>query len=704
MTIHARFLPKYPKRISVTDGLTKNEANGIITLGFDYANSEVGVELAQTLASVEAYDASAEAHDTAAAASATSAATSAAEATAAAGAIVTSYVNVRTYGYLADGTTDNTAFVNAAIADINTAGGHVTLLFPIGTGLVGNTDPILVSNVWFAAEGGASGQAVISATSSSGLFTVGDTSTAVFDIGFDGIGFIGNSDPSQVLINLINGGELFLSDCLLVSGVATVVSLGTSSIGTTGTCHIERLTGKVPNIAAPLFSMVKGSGLFVNNCYVFNQSVAGQAVEGRDVFQAFGTWNTLSARSNFFFLFSSALTTDIQSGHNFGDVAMQGNFFDEMNRSFVLTTEAGGTVGNVDISQCEFTGKTGYGFGIGGSGTFLRIDVTKCVIRECKTDGIGLYSPLILGKFIGNTISQVNEPATFTGSISGTTLTVTAITGTPGGIIAVGDALTGSGVTGGTTITGLGTGTGKTGTYTVSTSQSVASTTLTCSGSGRSMIMVDGSKDVTISCNSFGSSSEFLGPGVGQAGLVVIGGDRLTIVGNTAKGSTTDWSIGTLTNSVVAGNVGLADRIPGTATNDSAATGNVGEFVTATASLTSVTSATAINLASISLTAGDWDIEWQVNATPNNSTTNITNITGSVSAVSATHSFAIGDVQLASFGNAGIIPLSGNANTLTGVAKRMSIASTTTVYLVGSTNFTASTCQMAGIINARRVR
>jgi hypothetical protein len=66
--------------------------------------------------------------------------------------------------------------------------------------------------------------------------------------------------------------------------------------------------------------------------------------------------------------------------------------------------------------------------------------------------------------------------ATFTGSISGTTLTVTAVSS---GTITIGQTISGTGVTGGTTITGLGTGTGGTGTYTVSASQTVASTTIT---------------------------------------------------------------------------------------------------------------------------------------------------------------------------------------------------------------------------------
>jgi hypothetical protein len=72
--------------------------------------------------------------------------------------------------------------------------------------------------------------------------------------------------------------------------------------------------------------------------------------------------------------------------------------------------------------------------------------------------------------------ATITAGATFTGSISGTTLTVTAVTG---GTIGIGQVISGTGITGGTSITGLSTGAGNIGTYTVSTSQTVASTTIT---------------------------------------------------------------------------------------------------------------------------------------------------------------------------------------------------------------------------------
>lgn len=70
-------------------------------------------------------------------------------------------------------------------------------------------------------------------------------------------------------------------------------------------------------------------------------------------------------------------------------------------------------------------------------------------------------------------------PAVFTASISGTTLTVTAV---GSGALALNQIIYAAGVTKGTTITTFGTGTGGTGTYTITPSQTVASQSMTSFG------------------------------------------------------------------------------------------------------------------------------------------------------------------------------------------------------------------------------
>jgi hypothetical protein len=87
-----------------------------------------------------------------------------------------------------------------------------------------------------------------------------------------------------------------------------------------------------------------------------------------------------------------------------------------------------------------------------------------------------VMTPLLRSR-LGTNVDTYQDCA-FTGSISGTTLTVTAMSL---GSIAVGAMLYGENVAAGTTITAEGTGTGGIGTYTVSQSQTVSSEIMACS-------------------------------------------------------------------------------------------------------------------------------------------------------------------------------------------------------------------------------
>lgn len=74
-----------------------------------------------------------------------------------------------------------------------------------------------------------------------------------------------------------------------------------------------------------------------------------------------------------------------------------------------------------------------------------------------------------------NSFTPNNNYCSATAFISGTTMTVTSIVS---GVIQIGQAVTGTGVTSGTIVTAFLTGLGGVGTYTVSVSQTVASTTV----------------------------------------------------------------------------------------------------------------------------------------------------------------------------------------------------------------------------------
>lgn len=140
--------------------------------------------------------------------------------------------------------------------------------------------------------------------------------------------------------------------------------------------------------------------------------------------------------------------------------------------------------------------------------------------------------------------------------------------------------------------------------------------------------------------------------------------------------------------------------IAGTTTNDNATTGYFGEFTSsliAVGSATSFTTATAKNVTSISLTAGDWDVEGNVSFNEGSAT--VTARTAGISSTTATLPTDGSEIE-----NGVLTTLVSEKVTLTIPRKRFSLSGTTTVYLVGSSTFSAGTSAGYGSITARRVR
>ena len=124
----------------------------------------------------------------------------------------------------------------------------------------------------------------------------------------------------------------------------------------------------------------------------------------------------------------------------------------------------------------------------------------------------------------------------FTGSISLTTLTVTAVTA---GTLKVGSMVDGTGVTAGTYITALGTGTGGTGTYTVSASQTVSSTTL-YAGQSSNAVVTGTIASTTLTVTAVTSGRLRVGQTISGTGISA--GTTITALG-TGKGGTGTYTI-----------------------------------------------------------------------------------------------------------------------------------------------------------------
>ena len=142
----------------------------------------------------------------------------------------------------------------------------------------------------------------------------------------------------------------------------------------------------------------------------------------------------------------------------------------------------------------------------------------------------------------------------------------------------------------------------------------------------------------------------------------------------------------------------------GTATNNNAAAGSIGEYVESEilvgGSVVALTTATAANVTSISLTAGDWDVWGNVGFTLNAATT----MTTIIAWVSLTSAALPANPNKGGQAYINTTFTTGGGQLLGIPGRRFSLASTTTIYLSTQASFAVNTCSAFGSICARRVR
>jgi RHS repeat-associated protein len=171
--------------------------------------------------------------------------------------------------------------------------------------------------------------------------------------------------------------------------------------------------------------------------------------------------------------------------------------------------------------------------GVNGPGTYT-VNVPQTVSSTTLT-----MLPTVTPNESISTGSIAPSVAVTTGSIgpSSTTMTVTSVAS---GTLAIGQVITGSGVTAGTTITAFGSGMGGAGTYTVSASQTVSSTTLTATNT---LLTVTG-----VTAGALGVGQSVIGSGVTDGTVITAlatgAGGAGTYAVNLSQtvGSTTLWT------------------------------------------------------------------------------------------------------------------------------------------------------------------
>lgn len=200
---------------------------------------------------------------------------------------------------------------------------------------------------------------------------------------------------------------------------------------------------------------------------------------------------------------------------------------------------------------------------------------------------------------------------------------------------------------------------------------------------------------LTTSANSYidfhssGTSADYDARIIATGGSSTAGSGTLTVNASSFVMPGAVTVSGSLTISGTAAIKGVTD-------GSSASSGYIGEYLTATASSVSVATGTVTNIASLTLTPGDWDVDGVISVY--NSSAAISSLVSGLNTTSATNpAFPYVFQMSATFS-------SGFAQRAPTPTRRVSVSANTTVYLIANVVFSSGTTTCDGFIRARRMR
>lgn len=210
-----------------------------------------------------------------------------------------------------------------------------------------------------------------------------------------------------------------------------------------------------------------------------------------------------------------------------------------------------------------------------------------------------------------------------------------------------------------------------------------------------------------ISATSFNNTA-----GAGGFGFSVDTGGNLSATNSTFSGTVFNYpnlgAAGTIaqfdgSNNLIGSNSIVAPlALPGITNGTDAAAGYVGEYIeafTAFGSSVTLTTATPKTVASISLTAGDWDISGIVMLNGTLTGTQFIAAIGTVNNSLTSTTLGYSQVSTASLATA----TSDNSLSLSNIRQNLN-SITVTIYLIAQASFTVGTAKAYGVIRARRIR
>lgn len=193
-------------------------------------------------------------------------------------------ISVKDFGAVGDGTTDDTAAFNLAIAYANSKGGHdragilgTTIFIPTGRyKITAGLTTVTVSNVVF--QGESRDSAVLLINTTAGVFHFGG-GTVAGDIVVGGginnfkIEYQVTPISTSYVVYADYAYSLQIHDLGLVQ-IGTLIKCGRTVTYSSGEIYIYGVNGTIANAGFSLIELLYGSGFFMSNCHIFVYGVS----------------------------------------------------------------------------------------------------------------------------------------------------------------------------------------------------------------------------------------------------------------------------------------------------------------------------------------------------------------------------------------------------------------------------------------------